>query len=84
MQPGGGLRRWIAAPSLKYRAALSIASGAGLRASEVVSHKVSDIDSGCKVIRVEQGEGRKDRYAHLSASLLALLCDRWKEGRAKA
>ncbi len=34
-----------AAPGLKCRAALSVAYGAGLRASEVVSLKVSDIDS---------------------------------------
>jgi len=51
---------------LKYRAALSVAYGAGLRASEVVSLKVSDIDSERMVIRVEQGKGRKDRYAMLS------------------
>jgi site-specific recombinase XerD len=44
-----------AAPGLKARAALSPAYGAGLRASEVVSLKVSDIDSGRRVIRVEQG-----------------------------
>jgi site-specific recombinase XerD len=43
-----------AAPGLKYRAALSVAYGAGLRASEVVSLKVSDIDSARRVIRVEQ------------------------------
>jgi site-specific recombinase XerD len=48
---------------LKYRAALSLAYGAGLRASEVVSLKLSDIDSERMVIRVEQGKGRKDRYA---------------------
>ena len=34
-----------AAPGLKYKAALSVAYGAGLRATEVVSLKVSDIDS---------------------------------------
>ena len=55
-----------AAPGLKYRAALSVAYGAGLRASEVVSLKVSDIDSARMVIRVEQGKGRKDRYVMLS------------------
>ena len=44
-----------AAPGLKYRAALSLAYGAGLRAAEVVSLKVSDIDSDRVVIRVEQG-----------------------------
>jgi len=44
-----------AAPGLKAKAALSLAYGAGLRASEVVSLKVSDIDSARQVIRVEQG-----------------------------
>jgi site-specific recombinase XerD len=50
-----------AAPGLKYRAALSMAYGTGLRASEVVSLKVCDIDSARMVIRLEQGKGRKDR-----------------------
>ena len=39
----------------KYKAALAIAYGAGLRVSEVVSLKVSDIDKERKTIRVEQG-----------------------------
>ncbi len=71
------------APGLKSRAALSLAYGAGLRASEVVSLKVTDIDSQRKVIRVEQGKGRKDRYAMLSASLLELLRAWWRIGREK-
>jgi site-specific recombinase XerD len=62
-----------AAGSLKYQSALSIAYGAGLRASEVVHLKVSDIDSERMVIRVEQGKGQKDRYAMLSPTLLDLL-----------
>ena len=70
-----------AAPGLKSRAALSLAYGAGLRASEVVSLKVSDIDSDRQVIRVEQGKGRKDRYAMLSADLLELLRAWWRAGR---
>jgi integrase/recombinase XerD len=41
-----------AAPSAKYKAALSVAYGAGLRASEVVSLKVSDIDSARMLLRV--------------------------------
>ena len=44
-----------AAPGAKYKAALSAAYGAGLRASEVLSLKVSDIDSARMVLRVEQG-----------------------------
>src|SRR5216683_2450947 len=51
-----------AAPGLKYKAALSVAYGAGLRAAEVISLKIGDIDSKRMVIRVEQGKGRKDRY----------------------
>ena len=68
------------APGLKARAALSVAYGAGLRASEVVSLKVGDIDSERRVIRVEQGKGRKDRYAMLADDLLALLRDWWRLG----
>jgi len=68
-----------AAPGLKYKAAFSIAYGAGLRASEVVSLKVSDIDSERMVIRVEQGKGKKDRYVMLSPYLLDLLRSWWCE-----
>ena len=72
-----------AAPGLKYRAALSLAYGAGLRASEVVSLKVADIDSSREVIRVEQGKGRKDRYAMLSEPLLDLLRAWWLAARER-
>jgi site-specific recombinase XerD len=70
-----------AAPGLKYKAALSVAYGAGLRAAEVVSLKVSDIDSKRMVIRVEQGKGRKDRYVMLSPYLLDLLRAWYKAAR---
>jgi integrase/recombinase XerD len=70
-----------AAPGLKYKAALSVAYGAGLRASEVVSLKVSDIDSKRMIIRVEQGKGGKDRNVMLSPSLLELLRTWWAAAR---
>lgn len=70
-----------AAPGLKYKAAFSVAYGAGLRASEVVSLKPTDIDSARMVIRVEQGKGRKDRYVMLSPQLLELLRGWWKVAR---
>src|SRR5712664_1476608 len=70
-----------AAPGLKYKAALSVAYGAGLRAAEVISLKVSDIDSKRMVIRVEQGKGRKDRYVMLSPHLLELLRAWWRAAR---
>jgi site-specific recombinase XerD len=70
-----------AAPGLKYKTALSVTYGAGLRAAEVVSLKVTDIDSKRMVIRVEQGKGRKDRYVMLSPYLLELLRAWWKAAR---
>ena len=61
----------------KYRAALSVAYGAGLRVSEVVALKISDIDSTRMILRVEQGKGHKDRYAMLSPVLLEHLHSWW-------
>ena len=62
-----------AAGSLKNQAALSVAYGAGLRRSEVVHLKISDIDKDRMIIRVEQGKGAKDRNAMLSPTMLTLL-----------
>jgi integrase/recombinase XerD len=65
----------------KHRAALSVAYGAGLRASEVVALKVSDVDGARMTLRVEQGKGRKDRYALLSPVLLETLRTWWRVAR---
>ena len=73
-----------AAPGVKYKAAFSVAYGAGLRVSEVALLKVSDIDSERMLLRVEQGKGRKDRYAMLSPVLLELLRDWWRIAHPKA
>ncbi len=62
----------------KFKAALAVAYGAGLRVSEVVSLKVSDIDSKRMTLRVEQGKGSRDRYALLSPVLLEHLRDWWR------
>jgi len=71
------------ATNLKHRAALSVAYGAGLRASEVVHLKVTDIDSDRMILRVVQGKGQRDRYAMLSPSLLVLLRAWWRQGHAQ-
>lgn len=77
-----------AAPNIKYRTALSVAYGAGLRVSEIVQLRVADIDSQRMTLRVEQGKGRKDRYALLPPVLLQRLRAWWKsahaEGRIRA
>jgi site-specific recombinase XerD len=76
--------RLIAATrNLKHQAALSVAYGAGLRASEVIALKVSDIDSERMTLRVEQGKGRKDRYALLPPVLLERLRAWWRVGHAQ-
>jgi integrase/recombinase XerD len=81
LSPAEVARFLEAAPGLKYRAALSVAYGAGLRAAEIISLKIGDIDSTRMVIRVEQGKGHKDRYVMLSAHLLELLRAYWKAAR---
>jgi integrase/recombinase XerD len=70
------------ARTLKHRTALSVAYGAGLRVSEVVALKVTDIDSTRMLLRVEQGKGQKDRYALLPPILLERLRTWWRHARA--
>jgi integrase/recombinase XerD len=72
-----------AAPNLKSQTALSVAYGAGLRASEVIALKVGDIDSQRMTLRVEQGKGRKDRYAMLSPVMLERLRAWWRVAHAQ-
>ena len=64
--------------TLRYRAALMTAYGAGLRVAEVVRLRISDIDSARGLLRVEQGKGRRDRYAMLSPRLLKVMRAWWK------
>ena len=68
-------------PSLKYRAALMLCYGAGLRVGEAVAVKASDIDSERMLIRIEQGKGGKDRYVMLSPRLLAILRIYWRAAK---
>jgi integrase/recombinase XerD len=67
--------------TIRNRAALMTAYGAGLRVSEVVSLQLGDIDSQRKLIRIRQGKGKKDRYAMLSARLLEVLRCWWRSRR---
>ncbi len=72
-----------AAPNLRSQTALSVAYGTGLRVSELISLKVSDIDSKRMTLRIEQGKGRKDRYAMLSPVLLERLRAWWRLAHAQ-
>jgi integrase/recombinase XerD len=76
-------RLLTSATNIKHKAVLSLAYATRLRASEVVSLKLTDIDRQRMVIRVEQGKGKKDRYVMLSPNLLELLRDWWRAARKK-
>jgi site-specific recombinase XerD len=65
----------------KQRAILTTCYAAGLRVSETVHLKPTDIDSKRMVIRVEQGKGQKDRYVMLSPKLLDTLRGYWRAVR---
>jgi site-specific recombinase XerD len=76
---GNELERIFAATTnIKHRVLLMTAYAGGLRVSEVVHLKVTDIHSDRMMIRVEQGKGRKDRYTLLSQRLLGELRHYWK------
>ncbi|MEO3711291.1 tyrosine-type recombinase/integrase [Roseateles flavus] len=72
-----------AAPNPKSQTALSVAYATGLRVSEVVALKVTDIDSQRMTLRVEQGKGGKDRYAMPSPVLLERLRAWWRLAHAQ-
>lgn len=69
--------------NLKHKAILSLIYSAGLRVSEAIEMKVSDIDSKRMLIRVRQAKGKKDRYVMLSEKLLFLLREYYKEYKPK-
>jgi len=72
------LQRLFNIDNPKHRVLLMTTYGAGLRVSEVVRLKVSDIDSNRMMIRVGNGKGEKDRYTILSQRLLQDLRSYWQ------
>ena len=59
--------------NLKHKALLMLAYSAGLRVSEVVALKITDIDSDRMQITIHNAKGKKDRVGTLSKSILAIL-----------
>lgn len=71
-------RLLAAPPHPRHRLVLTTVSAAGLRVSEAIALKVSDIDADRMTIRIEQGKGAKDRCVPLAAPLLHDLRAYWK------
>lgn len=63
----------FAVQNLKHRTILLLAYSAGLRVSEVVQLKITDIDSDRMQIFVRNSKGKKDRMVPLSKTILLLL-----------
>jgi site-specific recombinase XerC len=62
-------RLLASAINIKHKAVLSLAYATGLRASEVVSLKLTDIDRDRMVIRVEQGKGKNTTLDEATGSV---------------
>ena len=84
LSPDEVLQFLACVPSPKHRAILTTCYAAGLRISEVLHLRPTDIDSRRMVIRVDQGKGQKDRYVMLSPKLLELLRTWWRVDRSSA
>jgi integrase/recombinase XerD len=61
-----------------HRTILTTCYATGLRISEALHLRPTDIDSRRMVIRVKQGKGQRDRYVMLSPRLLAILREWWR------
>jgi integrase/recombinase XerD len=68
-------------PRRKARTVLTVCYATGLRISEAIALKPTDIDSKRMTVRVAQGKGQTDRYVMLSERLLAILRDWYRAAR---
>ncbi len=76
-------RLLAASEDLKQKALISLAYSAGLRVSEVIRLKVTDILSDRGQIRVRSGKGEKDRYTLLADQTLKTLREYYRVQRPK-
>jgi site-specific recombinase XerD len=67
------LKGLMAVENLKHKTILLLAYSAGLRVSEVVKIKITDINSDRMQISIESAKGKKDRMVTLSKVILTLL-----------
>jgi integrase len=83
LSPEEVLRFLACVRNIKHRTILTTCYAAGLRVSEAICLKVTDIDSERMVIRIRQGKGQKDRDVMLSPKLLEILRAWWPVNKPK-
>ena len=76
-------RFFAAVPNLKHRTVLMTMYAAGLRLSEALRLRLSDVDGERQCLRVAQGKGQKDRYTILAPGLLEQLRTYWRLTRPR-
>jgi site-specific recombinase XerD len=69
--------------NLKHRTLLMTSYSAGLRVSELVNLKITDIDSRRMMLHIRGGKGKKDRMVPLSQKLLHTLREYFRQFRPK-
>lgn len=69
--------------NLKHKCIIYIVYSAGLRLSEVINLRITDIDINRKMILIKAGKGKKDRISLLSDTLLNLLNEYHEKYRPK-
>lgn len=69
--------------NIKHKAILSLAFSVGLRVSEVINLKISNIDSNRMIINIIQSKGNKDRIVPLSQNILNLLREYYTQYKPK-
>jgi site-specific recombinase XerD len=67
----------------KHNLLLKMCYGMGLRVSELVNLKVSDIDTGSMQVLIHRGKGKRDRCVNLPESILVDLCDYYNDYQPK-
>jgi integrase/recombinase XerD len=69
--------------NIKHRTMLSLIYSCGLRRSELLNLKPTDIDSKRNIVIIRQSKGRKDRIVPLSAKILEMLREYYKSYKPK-
>lgn len=67
--------------NIKHKSIIALAYSVGLRVSEVINLKISDIDSTRMLIMIRNSKGRKDRIVPLTNEILIILKIYYKQYR---